>query len=188
MGIVQDKPGSTNTITLKGMMMHTHKTLVASLLVIGMGAMSLPSHAQDAPREERRPRPVLTAESIAQIQQDQVRRHAQLHDKLDITAAQEDAWKAYVKAAEIRLPQGGGMPRADAAERMTTPERLERELARVNEHRDRLVERVAATKALYAVLTPQQQQLFDAHPAHGPKPHGKKPRHGHGPKDGPDRG
>lgn len=156
------------------------KTLVTSLMVLGTGVMSLPSHAQGAPEDGPRARPVPSAEAIARFEQEHARRQQALHDKLNITAAQEGAWATYRKAMDIKP-----MPPKEEAATLTTPERLERELAHMKERQTHLVDRIAATKALYAVLTPEQQQAFDAHHAHGPRPHGKKPRPGVGPKDGP---
>jgi hypothetical protein len=44
---------------------------------------------------------------------------------------------------------------------MTTPQRLDAMLARMDESRGLMVSRIAATKRFYAQLTPAQQRIFD---------------------------
>jgi protein CpxP len=166
------------------MMMRLNKTLATGLMVIGMGVMSLPSYAQGAPGDGVREKPALSAEKIAKFEKEKARRDAALHDKLKITATQEDAWKAYLQSTKFAHKPGEHRLSKEERAKLTTPERLERQLAWMKQGEARLVERIAATKALYAVLTTEQQQAFDAHSAREHKEHGKKFRHGGGQKDG----
>ncbi|MBC3908938.1 Spy/CpxP family protein refolding chaperone [Undibacterium umbellatum] len=84
---------------------------------------------------------------------------AELHDKLKITAAQEPAWKTFVEAMNP-----GTMPaRPDRKEmeKLTTPERMEKSLEKMKEHLAKMQTRLTALKTFYAVLTPEQQKIFD---------------------------
>lgn len=94
-------------------------------------------------------------------------RNAALKTKLKITAAQETAWSAYTEA----MKPGAGMSTAQCSgpaemAKLTTPERLEKMQALHTQHMGEmnaaLEKHMQATKALYAVLTAEQQKVFDA--------------------------
>ena len=85
---------------------------------------------------------------------------AEMHDKLKLSAAQEPAWNTFTAAI---VP--GAMPahpdRA-AMEKMTAPERMEKMVALSKERLAKMESRLAALKAFYTVLTPEQKKLLDA--------------------------
>ena len=84
---------------------------------------------------------------------------AELHDKLKITAAQEPAWKTFIDGMNP-----GAMPaRPDrkVMEKLTTPERMEKGLEKMKEHLAKMQTRLTSLKTFYAVLTPEQQKIFD---------------------------
>jgi len=104
---------------------------------------------------------------------------ADLKAKLKITAQQEAAWTTYTAAMQPpahmdQRPMAGQRAEMD---KLTTPERIDKMQALQTE---RMAERSAkmkkhgdATKAFYAVLSPEQKKTFDAEHAHGaPKDHG----------------
>ena len=104
---------------------------------------------------------------------------ADLKAKLKITAQQEAAWTTYAAAMQPpahmdQRPMSGQRAEMD---KLTTPERIDKMQALQTE---RMAERSAmmkkhgdATKAFYAVLSPEQKKTFDAEHAHGaPKDHG----------------
>lgn len=87
------------------------------------------------------------------------KRQAQLHDKLKLTAEQEAAWKTF---SEKMKPSGArDRPDLSGMESLHAPERMEKMLAVMKERESQMAGRVAAVKAFYAVLTPEQQKLFD---------------------------
>lgn len=110
------------------------------------------------------------------------RRHAALKAQLKITASQESAWKAFTDSA--MMGKMGAMQRPDPAEmvKLSTPQRLEKMQAMHAEHTKQMGEamdkHIAATKALYAVLTPEQQKLFDAQAMPGAGQRGQQGKHG----------
>lgn len=87
---------------------------------------------------------------------------ARLHAALHITAAQEDAWRAFVAA-------NGPDPQAQARERsaqamlptLTSPQRVDLSIAAMQADLETMRQRGAALKAFYATLTPDQQKTFD---------------------------
>ncbi len=86
-------------------------------------------------------------------------RQARLHDQLKLGAEQEPAWKAFT---EKMKPAGGDRPKHAELAGLKAPERMERMAAMMQQREGRMAERVAAVKEFYAVLTPAQQQVFDA--------------------------
>jgi len=94
----------------------------------------------------------------------QARKAERLRAALQLQPSQDAALNAYLGAMK---PPGGmdhrgmhGQP-GDMAH-LSTPERLDKMLARADEHRARMVAHVAAVKQFYAQLTPSQQKAFDA--------------------------
>ena len=98
---------------------------------------------------------------------------AALKAKLQLTSAQEPAWTSFTASMQPPAPKG---PRPDRAEiaKLTTPERIDKMRALRAERDAEMDKRADATKAFYAVLTPEQQKVFDANaiPHFGPGEHG----------------
>lgn len=92
-----------------------------------------------------------------------------LHDALNIRPNQETAFSAYA-AAMTPPPGGAGHHHAHngsaTAQALTTPQRLDQMAQRIDDRTARMKEafqrRAAATKALYAMLNPDQQRTMDA--------------------------
>ncbi len=82
-----------------------------------------------------------------------------LHDKLKLTVQQETAWKKFVSVKPVMDPA----TRPDPAEmaKLNAPQRLEKGLEHMHAMEARLTEHLAALKDFYAVLTPEQQKIFD---------------------------
>lgn len=84
---------------------------------------------------------------------------AQLHAKLKLTEAQEPAWKTFVAASTpTAMPM---RPDRKEMDKLTSPERMEKMLERSKEHQAKMQEHLSALKTFYAVLTPEQQKIFD---------------------------
>ncbi len=98
------------------------------------------------------------------------KRQAELHDKLKLTAEQEPAWKSFTEKMKPANPP----TRPDRAEmdKLTAPERMERGLAMMKEREKIMADRLTAVKEFYAVLTLEQQKVFNAE-------FGKRPHHPH---------
>lgn len=89
-----------------------------------------------------------------------------LRDALQLQPSQEPALDALL--ASMKPPEGGpgGMMHHDhdmgADAGLTTPQRLDKMLARMDEMHARFAQHAAAVKAFYAQLSPSQQKAFDA--------------------------
>jgi periplasmic protein CpxP/Spy len=98
--------------------------------------------------------------------------HAQLHDALKLTAEQEPAWKKLMDSEQPRPALSGGQPEDWA--KLNAPERAEKMLELSKARQVQMAEHVTALKALYAVLTPEQQKTFeDFHATHQGRMNGK---------------
>ena len=84
------------------------------------------------------------------------KRQAHLHDQLKLSADQEPAWKAF---SEKIKPVPGERPNHEELAALKAPERM---AAMMKQREARMTEHVAAVKEFYAVLTPEQQKVFDA--------------------------
>lgn len=89
--------------------------------------------------------------------------HAQreeaLHDKLNLSADQETAWKAFVESKPNVGPKRSF--KRGAIVNMSAPERMETILEHMQDRQTRMVERLEEIKKFYSVLTPEQQKIFD---------------------------
>lgn len=90
---------------------------------------------------------------------------AKLHDKLKLTAQQEPAWKKFT----ANNPMADKSLRPDPAEmaKLNAPQRLEKGLEHMKAMEAKMTEHLAALKEFYAVLTPEQQKIFDEETPHG---------------------
>ncbi|KRC28980.1 MULTISPECIES: Spy/CpxP family protein refolding chaperone [unclassified Acidovorax] len=106
-------------------------------------------------------------------------RAAALKAQLKLTPAQEPAWNTFTAS----MQPGERQARLDHKDmdKLTTPERIDRMRAMRAQHAAEADRRGEATKAFYAVLTPEQQKTFDARAQRmGPRgEHGKHGPHGH---------
>ena len=115
------------------------------------------------------------------------RRHAQLKEKLKLTPAQEGAWTTFTAAVKVPVELMAKRPDFAELAKLPTPERIVKMQALHAQHAAEMnavmEKRGAATKAFYAVLTPDQQKVFDAStlPRHGFAGRPGGPRDGKGP-------
>lgn len=117
------------------------------------------------------------AEKMQQRMTEQmVKRQADLKAALKLTAGQETAWNAFTAAMKPPAMDGKTLPNREEMAKLTTPQRLEKMQALKAERDARITQRMEATKAFYATLTPEQQKVFDEQ-AHAGGRHGDR---GHG--------
>ncbi len=85
-----------------------------------------------------------------------------LHDALNLSASQEEAWNAFQAAA---LPDPQAMARQRAAASMMpdlhAPQRVDLSIAEMQADLDTLRQRGVALKTFYGALSPAQQAVFD---------------------------
>ncbi len=98
---------------------------------------------------------------------------AALHDGLKLTAQQEPAWKKYI--SQPPLMDKANRLNPEELDKLTSPQRLEKVLEHMRAAEARMADHLAALKEFYAVLTPEQQKIFDEYAG---------PRHWRGEKKG----
>jgi len=95
----------------------------------------------------------------ARMEQRREHYQTELHDKLNLNASQEKAWKTFISQGKELRPQKRSN-RLDFAG-LTAPQRMEKMLGKMHEREARMDKMLAALKTFYATLTPQQQRIFD---------------------------
>lgn len=145
-------------------------TLVLSLTTASL-AIAAGVFAQQTPTSAPAQASARSTEHAKRMEQRQQRMQAgmekhrhQLHDKLKLTSQQESAWKAFTEATKPQHDQKLMQSRADhqAMAAMSAPARMEKMLERSKERLARMQQHLDALKSFYAVLTPEQQKIFDA--------------------------
>mgnify|MGYP003408835650 CR=1 FL=1 len=161
------------------------KSIVIGLTVLGLGSAVLPSFAAEEGRQghamTEQQRAAKRAEFQAKRADHFAKRQAKLHDALKLGAAQEPAWAAYQAAIK---PSGAPMARGERGDwkTMSAPQRMEMRIEMSRARLARMEAHLAATKTLYAALSPEQQKLFDENSKRGGR-HGMRHRgmhRGHG--------
>lgn len=161
------------------------KQLISGMTAFGILAGGVSAFAQTTPAapattqnspEDQNGKRMSHEQKMEKMKQRMAARMAELHQKLQLTPGQEAAWSAYVERM-----QPGAHPARPSREEManlTTPERMERRLAMMQEMQKQMAARVEATKEFYAILTPAQKKVFDEESARGWNGHGRH-HHGH---------
>jgi Spy/CpxP family protein refolding chaperone len=132
------------------------KALLGVTAAAALAATAASSIAQDGPPQAGRPGlagPRAGGPGNPQMREQMMRQ------RLALRADQEAAFQAFLQAT--RPPGPGARGERREIRQLTTPERLDRQLAELRQ-------RVDATKRFYAVLSPEQRQSFDAMPMGGP--------------------
>ena len=133
--------------------------LMAAGAVAAAGTASLAQPPEGGLSSRRGPPP--GAEGRGPVGPEQ--RATQLRTQLSITPAQENAFQAYLAATAP--PQRGGMrQQRQQMQGMTTPQRLDAQLAEAAQRQTDLKARVDATKRFYNALSATQRTAFDALP------------------------
>ena len=135
------------------------KTLVIAIATLGLGtiAAAAPDHVAQAPGTSWHSG--ASGQNGEKFAQRIAKRQAALHDKLALTPAQEAAWQAFTARMK-----GTVTARSDArpAKPLTAPERAERKAAFLQVAQQQAASRVQPIKDFYAVLSPEQQKIFDS--------------------------
>jgi Spy/CpxP family protein refolding chaperone len=84
---------------------------------------------------------------------------ATVHDKLKLTVQQETAWKKF--AANKPMLDKTARPDPAEMQKLNAPQRLEKGIEHMKAMETKMAEHLAALKEFYAVLTPEQQKIFD---------------------------
>jgi protein CpxP len=156
-----DKECSMNTL---------HKGLVIAIATLGLGTVAAAAPDQVAQVPGTSVQSGASGQHGQKFAERMAKRQAALHDKLALTSAQEAAWQAFTAKMQATVPT-----RSDArpAAPLTAPERAERKAAFLQVAQQQAASRVQPIKEFYAVLSPEQQKIFDS------QFHGRRHHFGH---------
>ncbi len=151
--------------------------LAGGVSAFAQTAPAAPATTQGAPAEQDGKR-MTHEQRMEKMKQRMAARMAELHKKLQLTPGQEAAWSAYVE----RMQPGAhpARPNREEMAKLTVPEKMERQLAMMQEMQKHMASRVEATKEFYAILTPAQKKVFDDEFAQGRYGHGRHHKGHHG--------
>ena len=113
-----------------------------------------------------------------------------LHAELKLAPEQEGGWKTW---SEHVTRQAASMKdhraEREAMQKLPAPERMEKMLERMKEHQQKMESGLAAMRAFYTTLTPEQRQAFDRfQPFGGRGDRAGKPGGNRGEQPGPKAG
>lgn len=87
------------------------------------------------------------------------RHRTELHDRLQLNAEQEKAWKTFIAKEDDLIPKDRPDPKELAG--LHAPQRMQKMLDRMREREKHLSGMQVALNDFYSVLTPEQQKTFD---------------------------
>jgi len=153
------------------------KRLMLAGVLAGLAVAAQAQPAGHGPRHD-------PAQMQQRMQERMAERQAALKAALQLTPEQETAWAAFT--AGMQPPAASARPTPqdrEALRQLTTPQRIERMRAERARRGLAMDQREQAVLQFYAVLTPQQQKVFDERMPPRPGPHRHGP-HGHAPAQG----
>ncbi|MEW6596812.1 MAG: Spy/CpxP family protein refolding chaperone [Pseudomonadota bacterium] len=129
----------------------------AAALSLGLTSAAMAQAAPDAP-----PPPKGEHHMMMRMQDGEHAEHMAKHlrDVLQLRPDQDGALKAFLEA--MKPPMHKPHEEMEKHEALTTPQRLDKAMAMMNEHLEVMKQHVAAVKTFYAQLSPSQQKAFDA--------------------------
>ena len=135
------------------------KGLVIAIAALGFGTIAAAAPSQVAQAPATSVQSGATSQHGQKFAERMAKRQAALHDKLALTPAQEAAWQAFAARMQATV-----LTRSDArpAKPLTAPERAERKAAFLLVAQQQAASRVQPIKEFYAVLSPEQQKIFDS--------------------------
>ena len=135
------------------------KGLVIAIATLGLGTIAVAAPDQAAQAQATSVQSGATSHHGEKFAERMAKRQAALHDKLALTQAQEAAWQTFTAKMQATVPT-----RSDArpATPLTAPQRAERKAAFLLVAQQQAASRVQPIKEFYAVLSPEQQKIFDS--------------------------
>jgi hypothetical protein len=135
------------------------KGLVIAIATLGLGtiAVAAPDQAAQAPGTSWHSG--APGEQGQKFAERMAKRQAALHDKLALTPAQEAAWQVFTAKMQSTMATRSD---ASSAKALTAPERAEQKAAFLQVAQQEAASRVQPIKEFYAVLSPEQQKIFDS--------------------------
>jgi periplasmic protein CpxP/Spy len=135
------------------------KSIVIAVASLGLGTAALAASEHGAGSTGERCHWGAVGSHGAKSAEDMAKRQAALHDKLSLSPTQEAAWKTFTNKLQATAPV---RPKAAPAATMTAPERADGMAASLQTAQQQASSRAQAVKEFYAVLSPEQQKMFDS--------------------------
>lgn len=134
------------------------KSIIIGLAVLGLGGTTLAVQAHEGHGAKHEQMKAAWGERAA-------KRTLKLQEALKLTPAQQSAWSSYTSA--IKPPERADRGERGAWKTMAAPDRMAKRIEMAKQRVTMMETRLEATKAFYAVLTPEQKKLFDQNSMRG---------------------
>ena len=135
------------------------KGLVIAIATLGLGTIAAAAPSQVAQAPAISSQSGASGQHGAKFAERMAKRQAKLHDKLALTPAQEGAWQLFTARMQATATRRSDVRPTKA---LTAPERAERKAAFLQVAQQQAAGRVQPIKEFYAVLSPEQQKIFDS--------------------------
>jgi hypothetical protein len=154
------------------------KHVLIALAALSLGGAAFAADQQPAPAQQgqrhqltQQERDARRAEMRAKMAEHMKQRVQKLHDALQLTGAQEQAWTQFVASMKpAQHGQHAGQWREMAS--LPAPQRMQKMIELSKQRTAMMESRLAALDTFYSVLTPQQKKVFDEQTSHGMGGHG----------------
>lgn len=161
-----------------------HVLIALAALSLGGAAMAAEADTQ-APQAQPRhqmsqqERDAHRAEFRAKMGERMKERAQKLHDALQLSGSQEQAWTTFVAAMHPAHPN---VKRGDFRDfaKLPAPQRMQKMIEMSKRRTAMMEQRQAALNTFYGTLTPQQQKVFDEQTSRGMGGHGFRGEHRQG--------
>lgn len=153
------------------------KHVLIALAALSLGGAAMAAEAQ-APQPQQRHQPsqqereARHADFQVKMAERMKERARKLHDALQLSASQEQAWTTFVAAMHPAHPN---VKRGDFRDfaKLPAPERMQKMIEMSKRRTAMMEQRQAALNTFYATLTPQQKKVFDEQTSRGMGGHGE---------------
>jgi periplasmic protein CpxP/Spy len=135
------------------------KSLVIAVASLGVGSAAVAASDPGSSSTDRGSHWGAFGSHGAKFAERIAKRQAELHDKLNLSPTQEATWKTFTDKLQATAP---ARPEGASTVTMTAPERADRMVTFLQTAQQRAAARAQAVKEFYAVLSPEQQKIFDS--------------------------
>jgi Spy/CpxP family protein refolding chaperone len=162
------------------------KNVLVALAALSLGgaafAAEADAQAQHGKRQQmtQEQRDAKRAEFRAKMAEHQAQRAQKLHDALQLSGAQENAWQAFVASMKPAQRDHAQRPDHKAMASLPAPQRMQQMIELSKRRTAAMESRLAALNTFYSVLSPEQKKVFDEQSARGRGHHGFRGEHHEG--------
>jgi periplasmic protein CpxP/Spy len=158
-------------------MNNVRKNVMIALAALSLGGAAfgaqaqatMPAPAQHGAHQQMTPeqRDAMRATMRQKMAEHMAQRAKMLHDALQLSGAQEQAWASFVASMKPTAKEMAQHQDRKAMASLPAPQRMQKMIEQSRLRTAAMESRLSALNTFYSVLSPQQKQVFDEQTAHG---------------------